>query len=240
MWQSFEYVQIFNNLQSILKSHFVSASIQHDDRGVNATRGYACEFVAWRFLAHLSEHELIEYLLLELPASNRTPIETSDVEAAQTIHGPAQYGQRGGSSLENTALLWNLRQHPTKHPNLETANLHISPPGSSNRTSDLPDNDLIFTFIGSNALEIAAVANAKSFLSQRVVQKIVNGIWSGDIVFWESLAVHSKKKARIYNKKYAATLKLCFIRVFQNFVLWQLLRLSPHISLVLEFDLFQT
>lgn len=201
-----------------MKSHFASASIQHDDRGVNATRGYACEFVAWRFLAHLSEHQLIEYLLLELPASSSSsPTEPSDVEAAQSIRGPAQHCQRDGLPVENTALLWNRRQHPMKHPNLETANLHISPPGSFDRTSDLPDNDLISTFIGSNALEIAAVANAKSFLSQRVVQKIVNGIWSGDIVFWESLAVHSKKKAQIYNKKYVAHIKLCFIKASQHF-----------------------
>lgn len=93
-----------------------------------------------------------------------------------------------------------------KHPNLETANLHIIPPSFSDRTSYLPDEDLKSSFIGSNALEIAAVANAKSFLSQRVVQKIVNGIWSGDIVFWESLGVHSKKKAQIYNKRYIAHL----------------------------------
>lgn len=157
--------------------------------------------MAWRFLAHLSEHELIEYLLLELPASSRTPTEPSDVEAAQTIRGPVQHSQRDSWPIENTALLLGRGQHPMKHPNLETADLYISPPGSSDQTSDLPDHDLISTFIGSNALEIAAVANAKSFLSQRVVQKIVNGIWSGDIVFWESLAVHSKKKAQIYNKK---------------------------------------
>lgn len=187
-----------------MKSHFASASIRHDDRGVNETRGYACEFVAWRFLAHLSEHELIEYLLHELPASSSSPTEPSDVEAFQTIRGPAQASQRDGRPDEHTALLWNRRQPPTKHLNLETANLHITPPGSSDRTSYLPDEDLSSSFIGSNALEIAAVANAKSFLSQRVVQKIVNGIWSGDIVFWESLGVHSKKRAQIYNKRYVS------------------------------------
>lgn len=202
----FFYVKIFNNVQSILKSHFDSASIKHDDRGVNETRGYACEFVAWRFLAHLSEHELIEYLLHELPATNSTPTEPSDVEAVQTTRGPAQAGQRDARPDENTALLWNRRQPTTKHPILETANLHIIPPGSSDRTSYLPDEDLSSSFIGSNSLEIAAVANAKSFLSQRVVQKIVNGIWSGDIVFWESLGVHSKKRAQIYNKRCVAQL----------------------------------
>lgn len=142
----------------------------------------------------------------ELPASNSTPTEPSDVEAAQTIRGPAQAGQRDGRPDENTALLWDRRQPPVKHPYLETANLHITPPGSSDRTSYLPDEGLTSPFIGSNALEIAAIANAKSFLSQRVVQKIVNGIWSGDIVFWESLGVHSKKRAQIYNKRYEGPL----------------------------------
>lgn len=40
-------------------------------------------------------------------------------------------------------------------------------------------------FVTLNALEIAAVADAKRFLSQHVVQKIVTGIWNGDIIFWD-------------------------------------------------------
>jgi hypothetical protein len=60
--------------------------------------------------------------------------------------------------------------------------------------------DEMAPFIGLNALEIAAVADAKKFLSQRVVQKIVDDIWNGRVIFWESLSVHSKKKAKIYNK----------------------------------------
>lgn len=40
-------------------------------------------------------------------------------------------------------------------------------------------------FVTLNALEIAAVADAKRFLSQHVVQKIITGIWNGDIVFWD-------------------------------------------------------
>lgn len=45
-------------------------------------------------------------------------------------------------------------------------------------------------FVTLNALEIAAVADAKRFLSQHVVQKIVTGIWNGDIVFWDSEYFH--------------------------------------------------
>jgi hypothetical protein len=57
------------------------------------------------------------------------------------------------------------------------------------------------SFIGLNALEIAAVADAKRFLSQSIVQKIIYGIWTGDITFWESLSVHTRKKAQFYNKR---------------------------------------
>lgn len=45
-------------------------------------------------------------------------------------------------------------------------------------------------FVTLNALEIAAVADAKRFLSQHVVQKIVTGIWNGDIVFWDREYFH--------------------------------------------------
>lgn len=49
-------------------------------------------------------------------------------------------------------------------------------------------------FVTLNALEIAAVADAKRFLSQHVVQKIITGIWNGDIIFWDrkyiSLPLH--------------------------------------------------
>ena len=65
------------------------------------------------------------------------------------------------------------------------------------------EGDPIEAFRGLNALEIAAIANAKRFLSQHVVQKIVTGIWNGDIIFWDALAVRSTKCPRFYNPKMA-------------------------------------
>lgn len=66
---------------------------------------------------------------------------------------------------------------------------------------DEVDEDPSWPFTGLNALEIAGVANAKKFLAQPIVQKIVYGIWTGEISFWESLSVHTKKKAQFYNKR---------------------------------------
>jgi len=61
------------------------------------------------------------------------------------------------------------------------------------------DEDLMAPFTKLNALEIAAIADAKRFLSQHIVQKIITGIWNGDIIFWDQLSVHSVKRPRYYN-----------------------------------------
>ncbi|EPE02396.1 ion transporter [Ophiostoma piceae UAMH 11346] len=64
---------------------------------------------------------------------------------------------------------------------------------------DDDEQDPTAPFVHLNALEIAAVADAKRFLSQNVVQKIITGIWNGDIVFWDRLEVDAIKKPRFYN-----------------------------------------
>lgn len=73
------------------------------------------------------------------------------------------------------------------------------------------DEDPTAPFINLNALEIAAIADAKRFLSQHVVQKIINGIWNGKIIFWDRLSVHSVKKPRFYNQHTADP--FCRLRV---------------------------
>lgn len=70
------------------------------------------------------------------------------------------------------------------------------------RTSELIDDDPTLSFVGLNALEIATVAGAKRFLSQHVVQHVINAIWAGDIIFWESLSIHTRKTAQLYHQKY--------------------------------------
>lgn len=75
---------------------------------------------------------------------------------------------------------------------------------TTNTTDDgASENDPTASFINLNALEIAAIADAKRFLSQHVVQKIITGIWNGDIIFWDSLSVRSTKKPRFYNPETA-------------------------------------
>lgn len=158
----------------ILKCEFSSGD-QDDDHGVNETRGYACEIVAWRFLTHLPAAELIDYLLHELPPVNFDPENYDEAETHAN----------NGDGAESAALLSGRSAASTQ---------------GKARTSSTAEEEPMSSFVGLNALEIAAIAGAKKFLSQQIVQKTVDDIWNGHIIFWESLSVHSKKKARFYNK----------------------------------------
>lgn len=144
-------------------------------------------------MTHVSENEAIDYLLHELPAANSFLGHTPDTDDVNGLDHSA-YSENSQVD-ERDGLLWN---EPSVHgrPSLQQF-------GSERRKQrpDLSDDDPTIPFVGLNALEIAAIANAKKFLSQGVVQKIVNDIWSGHIVFWESLSVRSKKKSQVYNQR---------------------------------------
>lgn len=65
--------------------------------------------------------------------------------------------------------------------------------------SDDSDRDPTVAFRSLNALEIAVIAGAKRFLGRSVVQRIVTGIWHGDVIVWDALSVHATKKPRFYD-----------------------------------------
>ena len=176
--------------------------MENDDRGINETRGFACEIVAWRFLTHLSEHELIDYLLSELPPALPVSDNSSDAESASAVKPMPFRMTSNEQATERTRLLFDERTTQTQRPKIQAVRPQEPSQTWASRMSESIDNDPTFSFVGLNALEIAAIAGAKRFLSQRVVQNVVNGIWCGDIVFWESLSLHTRKKAQIYHKKY--------------------------------------
>ncbi|TKA49927.1 hypothetical protein B0A49_08410 [Cryomyces minteri] len=194
--EAIESPQTFEDLrtEAALKGQFAAVE-EDDDRGVNDARGYACEVVAWRFVSHLSDRDAIDFLLYDLPANRPVPVASEDAEAG-SVH--AIY-QRTNTANERTGLLAN-KSVP------ERGSVHSSRASSrlgSNRLAELQKQDLASSFLGLNALEIAAVLSAKKFLCQRSIQKIINGIWSGDIVFWSDLSTHSVKHAKRYNKRRA-------------------------------------
>ncbi|KAL8722139.1 MAG: hypothetical protein Q9225_001332 [Loekoesia sp. 1 TL-2023] len=193
--------EVVRELSQIIKWHF--SNIEHDDRGVFETRGFACEIVAWRFLAHLSKHELIDYLLKELPPM--LPIsETSSDDEEVPVSRPISARMVSNDHVnERSRLLYVDRITPNKRPRIHEAGEQDHSQTWSSRMSESVDDDPTVSFIGLNALEIATIAGAKRFLSQRVVQDVINGIWTGDIIFWESLSTHTRKRAQIYHQRKA-------------------------------------
>ncbi|KAK7715945.1 hypothetical protein SLS57_006696 [Botryosphaeria dothidea] len=197
-----------------LKGHF-RAIESDDDRGINESRGLACEVVAWQFVLTLSEREALDYLLFELHKPGDQDDDDSDDEESRVPRGRANgNGQHStGAPTERTGLLSD--NHTAGHG---TANGNGSANGNGNRNKSrsssrspnrhIPGEEYEATggegfaepFLNLNTLEIAAVANAKKFLSQRAIQDVITGIWSGEIVFWETLKVHAVKKPKYYNK----------------------------------------
>ncbi|KAL2691563.1 hypothetical protein Neosp_001952 [[Neocosmospora] mangrovei] len=183
-----------------LKWHYASSS---DHRTLGESRADACEIVAWRFLTRLSEREAVDYCLYEIPDLD------DDEETEETGNGHTRDEEAGEASplLSHLRSIDNRRRGPGPAGSSMKRNQLLSSLSRLTMTSDENDdeeeNDPTAPFKNLNALEIAAIANAKRFLSQHIVQKIITAIWSGDIIFWDSLSVHSTKKPRFYNPRTA-------------------------------------
>lgn len=173
-----------------------------DDWGLNESRGQACEFVAWQFLCHLNQRETIEFLLEELPIPRRNSANL--VEAERGASDFASYrGETRQTEDETTPLL--LNSSPSLYRLLSGKFGTKSQPAQSHQGTQTYQ-EICFAqkysqFFGLNALEIATIAHAKGFLSQRVVQRVVDDIWRGEIVFWDSLTVLSRKKPQLFNER---------------------------------------
>ncbi|GFP57741.1 hypothetical protein ACSS6W_007424 [Trichoderma asperelloides] len=179
-----------------LKWHY---ALDRDNQGLGEARSNACEIVAWRFLTRHSEREAVTFCLFEIPDHKKTKAQqqqqlANDPEAGErapllprvlaTFDGSSPSAPVGSSS-KKIQLLSSLSR---------LTNLSMD-----DDSDDDEEDDPTAAFEGLNALEIAAVANAKRFLSQHVVQKIISGIWNGDIVFWDTMSVNSSKHPHFYN-----------------------------------------
>ncbi|RPB18560.1 hypothetical protein L211DRAFT_854004 [Terfezia boudieri ATCC MYA-4762] len=103
-------------------------------------------------------------------------------------------GKIEGSSHSETSESTTLLNHSNSnnlHSELEDGEFENADAGA----------EIAAAYSGLNALEIAIVAEAKYFLSQKSVQRVVDGIWEGRIVFWESLNVTGRKKPHLYDSK---------------------------------------
>ena len=174
-----------------------------DDHRLNETRANACEIVAWRFLTQISERDAVDFCLYELP------------ELSTSEEGAEEQRQHEPTPDEQSSLLPQFRARDNLTPASarpesrraellrSISHLGTSVAGSDNQNEDHDEEDPTSSFTGLNALEIAAVADCKKFLSQKIVQKIVTGIWDGDITFFQSLSENTTKKPQFYNKRHS-------------------------------------
>lgn len=181
-----------------LKWHF--STLEGDDRGLNETRAHACEIVAWRFLTRLSERDAVDFCLYELPPHSEAQEESSGTG------GPCALDPNGQSSLlpqfRPQDVSVSTRPHSKNELQRSVSSMGIPtlPGHLPLHPDDEEEEDPTNSFAGLNGLEIAAVADCKRFLSQRIVQKIVTGIWNGDITFWDGLTDQTVKKPQFYKK----------------------------------------
>ncbi|KAF9885874.1 hypothetical protein FE257_012254 [Aspergillus nanangensis] len=178
------------------------------DWGLNESRGYACEYVAWQFLCHLNQRETIEFLLEELTWPSTNTASLTEAERGVSGFGASNNMENSQETLERTPLLLSSssslyhffggRRRLGNSFSFDGENQ-----GSHHSSHDEYQLDRFSLFFGLNALEIAIIAQAKTFLSQKVVQKVIDSIWKGEIVFWDTLSVHSTKKPQFFNKRTA-------------------------------------
>lgn len=172
------------------------------DWGLNESRGYACEYVAWQFLCHLNQREIVEFLLEELTWSSPNPANLTEAERG-TSGFPNEQGSTEGAD-ERTPL---IRGSSASLYRFFGASRHLGSSFDASTQGSYPTShhdyelEKFSLFLGLNALEIAIFAQAKKFLSQKVVQKVIDNIWNGEIVFWDTLSVHSTKKPQFFNKR---------------------------------------
>lgn len=153
-----------------------------DIDGVNAARALACEFIAIRYASRLNDKELIAHLLLDIPGN----------ESHEHSHSRPQ---------ESSPLLGYERRRTSAMPQWDRASTVASPARDATPNANHHNAyyaDLFDQLKGLNALEIAAVSGAKKFLGDRTVQRIIEAIWNGDIIFWSALSSNATKEAQIY------------------------------------------
>jgi hypothetical protein len=243
---------ILVTLERTLKWHF--SALEPDDRGLNETRANACEIISWRFLTRLSGRDAVDFCLYELPP----PEAPDDEELPEVRHGnnpdPSEPTEVSRLLPQYRAPDHSLPRPTTSRSTRQQLMRTVTHLGghifADTEGEEEEEEDPTFSFTGLNALEIAAVADAKKFLSHRLVQKIIYGIWTGDIVFWESLSVHTQKKAQFYNKrksdpftrlrvpKYIKTFEVLFFATFLALYYAVLVERNPYKITPLEILLY--
>lgn len=155
---------------------------------------------------YLSPHDTIEYLLNEITAPETQDIPDANLKGDARASYETLERQEDQRSNEHNPLLSSSDPFDYGTSTVEST-LARSRRGRPRRSITgkylSTSHDKYSLFYGLNALEIGSVAQAKKFMSQKVVQRVINDLWGGAIVLWDNLSVHSRRKPQVFNKRYA-------------------------------------
>lgn len=154
--------------------------------------------MAWRFLSRLSEREAVDYCLFEIPPMIDSQSTTTSLTAASEH---TSLLPRFQSSGRNETIL--SRPGSSRRDELEQAVHSLGSMSPTANGTKKKNQDPTSSFIGLTGLEIAVVSDSKKFLSQALIQKIVTGIWRGDIQFWENLNENTVKLPQFYSRAHS-------------------------------------
>lgn len=150
----------------------------------------------------------MDHLLHELPEHTDREDPRADMESRPSPSSDSAHSREDEVANDQTPLLQRHQRESGvfyKPSNQEAPSSSTTYRAESDLSGFEKVEDPTKPLAGLNALEIAAVAGAKKFLGQRLVQRVVRDIWDGNIIFWESLSVNAVKKARVYNKRYTGS-----------------------------------
>lgn len=151
----------------------------------------------------MTEREAVEFCLYEIPSKEPTETAPRDEENGDTevVDENSALLAQAFTSTSDTMRRTLERTGSTRRYKLLESLSRLTQSFADSDDDD--EEDPTAPFVTLNALEIAAIADAKRFLGQNVVQKIITGIWNGDIIFWDNLSVNTVKKPRFYNHRTA-------------------------------------
>lgn len=145
----------------------------------------------------MSERDVVNFCLYDLP-----PQELLDATEVDPYEGVSE---RSNLLPKFQARDYSAANRPgtsNQRENLLRSVSHMGYVFTHEIEGAVDEEDPTSSFTGLNALEIAAVADCKHFLSQSTVQKIITGIWNGDITFWETLNSSTKKRAQLRSESH--------------------------------------
>lgn len=181
------------------------------ERGILEARAITAELVAIKLLSFMTlEKDRVEFLTYEYNIETDSAFEGTSILQRQTenshqvANNPTScfnpQHPDGFSSLkytETSALLDNSTSYYTINPPSS------EPWGTSPEDRLIEHSLFIEDYADQSALDLAVIGRmpAREFLSCSAVQSVVSGIWSGHVMYWETIDVGAKKHAHIYEPR---------------------------------------